>query len=184
MNVKNLIIYNSSTLFEILDEIKENLNFNVIKCNKDDATETYFSNFDNFIIISVKPNNLENCKIIKLPNNIDKILEQINILFLSNKFSSQSKIKIGNYFLDLNSRQISNKDNSLNLTEKETELLLYIMDNKFVSLKDLQKKVWKHVSELETHTVETHIYRLRKKFLEKFNDNSLIKHDKKGYFLN
>ena len=58
------------------------------------------------------------------------------------------------------------------------------MTNKFVTLKDLQKKVWKHSSELETHTVETHIYRLRKKFFEKFKDNEFIKHDKRGYYLN
>ena len=119
-----------------------------------------------------------------MPEKIDKILEQINILFLSSKFSSQSNIKIKNYNLNLNSRQITNNDSELNLTEKETELILFIMNNKFVSLKDLQKKVWKHISELETHTVETHIYRLRKKFSETFNDNEFIKHDKRGYFLN
>ena len=57
------------------------------------------------------------------------------------------------------------------------------MNNKFVSLKNLQQKVWKHSSDLETHTVETHVYRLRKKFLEKFKDDKFIIHDKKGYFL-
>ena len=113
-----------------------------------------------------------------------RILEQINIWFLVRKFSSQSKIKIGNYLLNLNSRQISKNRNELNLTEKETELILFIMNNKFVSLKDLQKKVWKHSSELETHTVETHIYRLRKKLFERFKDNKFIKYDKRGYFLN
>jgi hypothetical protein len=184
MSVKNLIIYKSTILFEILDEIKENLNFKIIECNIDILDETYLSNFDNFIIISDKENNQNNCKLLSTPEKIDKILEQINILFLSSKFSSQSNIKIKNYHLNLNSRKIANIDNELNLTEKETEIILFIMNNKFVSLKDLQKKVWKHVSELETHTVETHIYRLRKKFLETFNDNAFIKHDKRGYFLN
>ena len=70
------------------------------------------------------------------------------------------------------------------MTEKETELILFIIENKFVSLKDLQREVWKHTSELETHTVETHVYRLRKKFLEKFKDDEFIKHDKRGYYLN
>ena len=184
MSVKNLIIYKSNILFEILDEIKEILNFKIIECNIDKIDESYLSNFDNFIIISDNKNNLDNCKILNLPEKIDKILEQINILFLSSKFSSQSNIKIKNYYLNLNSRQITKKDNKLNLTEKETEIILFIMNNKFVSLKDLQKKVWRHISELETHTVETHIYRLRKKFSETFNDNEFIKHDKRGYFLN
>ena len=184
MNIQNLIIYKFTELFQILEELDFNLNFKIIECNIDKIDESYFSNFDNFIIISDKKNNLDNCKILNLPEKIDKILEQINILFLSSKFSSQSNIKIKNYHLNLNSRKITNIDRELNLTEKETEIILFIMNNKFVSLKDLQKKVWNHISELETHTVETHIYRLRKKFSETFNDNDFIKHDKRGYFLN
>ena len=81
-------------------------------------------------------------------NELNNILEQINIWFLGNKFSSQSKIKVGNYFLDLNSRTISKDEVQLSLTEKETELILFIMNNKFVSLKNLQQKVCKHSSDL------------------------------------
>ena len=69
------------------------------------------------------------------------------------------------------------------MTEKEIELILFIKSNTYVSLKELQTKVWKHTSELETHTVETHIYRLRKKFVDFFNDNHFIEHNKKGYYL-
>ena len=69
----------------------------------------------------------------------------------------------------------------MGLTEKETELIIYINSKTNVSLKELQKNVWKYSSNLETHTVETHIYRLRKKLSEKFNDMEFIKHDKKGY---
>ena len=167
MNSKTLIIYNSPTLFEIFEEIKENLNFDVIKFNENKIDQSYLNNFENYVIISKDKNQIENCNFLNVPSKINKILEQINIWFLGNKFSSQSKIQIGNYFLNLNSRQISNSDNTLNLTEKETELILFIKANKFVTLKDLEKKVWKHSSELETHTVETHVYRLRKKFLEK-----------------
>ena len=184
MTSKNLIIFNSPFLFEILKEIEENLNFKIEQYDDQKSNQIDFSELKNYLVISDKENNIKNCKILSVPKKIDKILEQINIWFLSNKFSTQSNIKIGNYFLNLNSRQITKDDNELNLTEKETELILYIVENKIVSLKDLQREVWKHASELETHTVETHIYRLRKKFFEKFKDDEFIKHDKKGYYLN
>ena len=184
MTSKNLIIFNSPFLFEILKEIEENLNFKIEQYDDQKSNQIDFSELKNYLVISDKTNNIKDCKILTIPKKIDKILEQINIWFLSNKFSTQSNIKIGNYFLNLNSRQITKDNNELNLTEKETELILYIMENKIVSLKDLQREVWKHASELETHTVETHIYRLRKKFFEKFKDDEFIKHDKKGYYLN
>ena len=184
MSTKNLIIYNSPFLFEILKEIEENLNFKIEQYNDLKSNQIDFSELKNYLVISHKTNNIKDCKTISTPKKIDKILEQINIWFLGNKFSTQSNIKIGNYFLNLNSRKITKDDNELNLTEKETELILFILENKFVSLKDLQREVWKHTSELETHTVETHIYRLRKKFLEKFKDDEFIKHDKRGYYLN
>ena len=184
MSSKNLIIFNSPFLFEILKEIEENLNFKIEQYDDQKSNQIDFSELKNYLVISDKTNNIKDCKILTIPKKIDKILEQINIWFLSNKFSTQSNIKIGNYFLNLNSRQITKDNNELNLTEKETELILYIMENKIVSLKDLQREVWKHASELETHTVETHIYRLRKKFFEKFKDDEFIKHDKKGYYLN
>ena len=184
MSSKNLIILNSPFLYEILKENEENLNFKIKQYNDQKLNQINFSELKNYLIISDKTNNVKDCKIISTPKKIDKILEQINIWFLSNKFSSQSNIKIGNYFLNLNSRQITKNDIKLNLTEKETELILFIMENKIVSLKNLQREVWRHASELETHTVETHIYRLRKKFLEKFKDDGFIQHDKRGYFLN
>ena len=184
MSSKNLIILNSPFLFEILKEIEEDLNFKIEQYNDQKLNQKDLSELKNYLIISDKTNHIKYCKILSTPEKIDKILEQINIWFMSNKFSSQSNIKIGNYILNLNSRQITKDDNELNLTEKETELILFIMDNKAVSLKDLQREVWKHSSELETHTVETHVYRLRKKFLEKFKDDEFIKHDKRGYYLN
>ena len=184
MNSKTLIIFNSPILFDIFEEIKENFNFDIISFNKNEIDKKKLSKFGDYGIISDNKNKLENCNIIDIPKKLGTILEQINIWFLSTKFSSQSKIKIGNYFLNLNSRQIGKNNDKLNLTEKETELILFIMLNNFVSLKDLQKKVWKHSSDLETHTVETHVYRLRKKFLRKFKDHDFIKHDKRGYYLN
>ena len=183
MSSKNLIVFNSPFLFEILKEIEGNLNFKIEQYNDQKSNQIDLPEIKNYLVISDKTNNIKDCKIISTPKKIDKILEQINIWFLGNKFSTQSNIKIGNYFLNLNSRKITKDDNELNLTEKETELILFILENKFVSLKDLQREVWRHTSELETHTVETHIYRLRKKFLEKFKDDGFIQHDKRGYYL-
>ena len=184
MNSKNLIVFNSPFLYEILKEIEENLNFKIEQYNDQKSNQINFLELNDSLVISDKSNNIKDCKILSTPKKIDKILEQINIWFLSNKFSSQSNIKLGKYFLNLNSRLITKDDKKLNLTEKETELILFIIENKFVSLKDLQREVWKHTYELETHTVETHIYRLRKKFLEKFKDDGFIQHDKRGYYLN
>ena len=184
MSYKNLIIFNSPFLFEILKEIEENLNFKIEQYDDKKTNQINFSELKNYLVISDKKNNIKDCKILLTPKKIDKILEQINIWLLSNKFSSQSNIKIGNYFLNLNSRQITKDDNELNLTEKETELILFIIEKKFVSLKDLQREVWKHTSDLETHTVETHVYRLRKKFLQEFEDDGFIKHDNRGYYIN
>ena len=183
MSTKNLIIYNSPFLIQILKENEKKLNFKIKQNNDQKSNQIDFSELKNYLVISDKTNNIKDCKTISTPKKIDKILEQINIWFLGNKFSTQSNIKIGNYFLNLNSRKITKDDYELNLTEKETELILFILENKFVSLKDLQREVWKHTSELETHTVETHVYRLRKKFLEKFKDDEFIQHDKRGYYL-
>ena len=102
---------------------------------------------------------------------------------MKTKFNKQSNFKIGKYILDLNSRTLSYENNFLNLTEKESDMLIFINKNKKVSLKKLQENVWKYASNLETHTVETHVYRLRKKILKTFNDNSLIENDRDGYFI-
>ena len=119
---------------------------------------------------------LENVRII-----FEKLIEIINIKFLKNKFLDQSNIKIGEYDLDLNSRKISLGDKSLNLTERETNLIIFIKDKKNVTIKELQKMVWDYSPDLETHTVETHIYRLRKKMKETFKDENFILNTNNGY---
>ena len=88
------------------------------------------------------------------------------------------------YNLNLNSRQISKKSVKLNLTEREGNLIIFLNKSTSpVSVDTLQKEVWEYGSELETHTVETHIYRLRKKIKEKFNDNNFIVSTKEGYII-
>ena len=186
MNSKNLFIYNSYNLFEILKEIKDHLGFEIHHINKIEYNKLDFKEFNNYLIITTNhTDEIKEClKISNIPKKLSSLLEFINQNFLKNQYSNQSNIKIGKYILNLNSRKINYKSNSLDLTEKESNLILFINSKKKVSLKDLQKNVWGYSSDLETHTVETHIYRLRKKILKIFNDDSFINHDKNGYFIN
>ena len=183
MNPKILIIFEYQILFEILDEIQKSLNFKIIKCNKNEYKNIQFDPKIDYLVISKKNiNGVKNLlvledKIVKL----EKLLEIININFLKNKFFKQSNIRIGKYNLDLNSRIISFKDKNLDLTERETNLIIFINDKKNVTIKDLQKSVWDYSPDLETHTVETHIYRLRKKMSDFFGDENFILNNKNGY---
>ena len=183
---KTLFVYNSLNLFKILNEIKENLHFEIRYIDKKDFKKINFEEYENYLIIS---NNIDekikNCLIIdNLPKKITKLVEILNLNFIKIQFKNQSEHKIGKYILDLNSRKIYFKDKSLNLTEKESDLILFINSSKRAELKKIQKIVWGYSSDLETHTVETHIYRLRKKMLKNFKDHNFIKHDQDGYFLN
>ena len=182
---QNLIIYEFNSLFDILDELKENFNFKLHNISYKQADTLNFKNFDNFIVISKNDKNFENILVIdNFPIKVDKLLEIINVKFLKNKFTKQSDINLGKYKLNLNSRSIYLKNDKLNLTEKETEIILFLKKTKSpTKIIKLQKEVWGHQSKLETHTVETHIYRLRKKILEKFNDNNFIISSKDGYII-
>ena len=119
------------------------------------------------------------------PIKIEKLIEKINIKFLKDKFNSQSELKIGSYDLNLNSREISKDKIKLDLTEREASLIIFLNQSATpVKIDQLQKEVWDYGVKLETHTVETHIYRLRKKIKQKFNDENFILSSKDGYFLN
>ncbi len=186
MNSRILIIYEYQILFEILNEIHETLNFKIIQSNKSDYKNLKFDPKTNYLTLSKdKIENINNSLILEsLPINIEKLLEIINVSFLKKQFKNQSNIKIGKYSLDLNSRKITFKDKSLDLTERETSLIIFINDRVNVTIKELQKHVWDYSPTLETHTVETHIYRLRKKMNDIFGDENFILNDKNGYTIN
>ena len=169
--------------YQVLNEISENLNFEIIQSNEKNFKEFNYDKKKNYLIISDKKiEDLKNNLILEnLPIKIEKLIEIINIKFLKNKFLDQSHIKIGEYDLDLNSRKISLGNKSLNLTERETNLIIFIKEKKNVTVKELQKKVWDYSPDLETHTVETHIYRLRKKMKETFGDENFILNTSNGY---
>ncbi len=187
MALKNLIICGNNTLFKILNEIKDVLKFQLINVPEDNLIDLKLNKFDNYLIISKKKiENLNNQIIIReFPIKIDKLLRLININFLKFRFNLQSKINIGSYTLDLNSRIIETNKNKLNLTEREIDIVVFLKNSeKPISVSELQKDVWGHTSKLETHTVETHIYRLRKKIKDKFDDENFIISAKNGYLIN
>mgnify|MGYP006090906619 CR=1 FL=1 len=116
------------------------------------------------------------------PIKINELIDKINILFIKKKYDSQSQLKIKNFILNINSRIISYKGNELKLTEREIDIILFLNENEAPQpVISLQNKVWKYSNSLETHTVETHIYRLRKKIKNTFNDDSFILSLKEGY---
>ena len=118
------------------------------------------------------------------PITIDKLIEIINVRLIKSKYEDQSKISIKDYIINLNSRIITKSRIELKLTEKEVNIILFLNNkNEPQKINILENEVWGHSSELETHTVETHIYRLRKKIKDKFNDENFINSRKNGYEL-
>ena len=185
---KKLIIFRYKELFNILEEIKENFEFKLEFYEKERELEKLENdNLSDYLVITKKKlSNLKKQIIIdKSPININDLIQTLNINFLKSKFIEQSKIDLGRYNLDLNSRILNQNEKELELTEKESSILIFLKQSKDpVKIDQLQEKVWGYNSELETHTVETHVYRLRKKINDKFYDNEFILSDKKGYFLN
>tara|TARA_Y100000591_G_scaffold13899_1_gene10581 strand:+ start:258 stop:821 length:564 start_codon:yes stop_codon:yes gene_type:complete len=184
VSIQNLIIYNFSSLYHILEEIGLDLNFNIISVDNENSLNEQVSNLNNYLVISNKRHlNINNQFVLdKIPINIFKLVEKINIEFLKIQFNSQSEVIVNKYIIDLNSREMLINDKKLKLTEKEINTITYLSkSNKPVSIDELQEKVWSYQSDMETHTVETHIYRLRKKILNTFNDNEFIISKKNGY---
>jgi len=119
-----------------------------------------------------------------LPINISKLMRLINANILKKNYNNSSNIKIKNYYINFNSKIIKRDNIELKLTQKELELIIFLSTkNSPQKAKTLQRDIWKQKSDLETHTVETHIYRLRKKIKDRFNDLNFIFNDKRGYFI-
>ena len=192
--MQNVFIINFNSLYEILDEIKENLSFTIIKIdNEEDFKKKFDLNRLDYLVISktdhklLLNNNITDKNFLDfndLPLSFKKLLELINIKLIKLKFNQQSKIIIKGYELNLNSKFFSKDNLKLKLTEKEIEIILYLNDKKIKhNVADLQKNIWGYAANMETHTVETHIYRLRKKISDLFKDEKFILSHKNGYFI-
>jgi len=184
MITQNLIVYKFKPLYQILEEFGMDLKFKTIFVDSEKSLKDKIKNLTNYLIISNKKYlDLENQFVLEsTPIKIFKLVEKINIEFLRLKFNSQSQVKIKNYNIDLNSREMIINNTKLKLTEKEINTISYLSkSDKPVSVDELQNKVWSYQSDIETHTVETHIYRLRKKIFNTFKDKQFIISTKNGY---
>ena len=183
MNKQYLLIYNYPALFKILKELRDALGFEIKNLSENDLKN---KNYTNGLVISRDNLNIDNqVKIEKFPIQFERLLDVLNILFLKKKIEDQKDIKIGEYIFNYNSRRLTKDNRNLILTEKETTIINFLRQSKKpVSVKNLQKKVWGYNTNLETHTVETHVYRLRKKIDQNLNDENFIQSSKFGYYIN
>ena len=184
MSTQNLIIYKFISLYDILEELSSDLNFNISLIEDENYLNQEIKNYNNYLVVSKKryPNINNQFVLENKPIQIFKLIEKINIKFLKIKFNNQSQVKVKKYTIDLNSREMLIQDVKLKLTEKEINTITYLSNsNKPVGIEELQKMVWGYQSDIETHTVETHIYRLRKKILKTFKDENFIISKKNGY---
>tara|TARA_B100000900_G_C20296647_1_gene600448 strand:+ start:105 stop:674 length:570 start_codon:yes stop_codon:yes gene_type:complete len=187
MSKSQIIILNLKALYNILLEHKQTLQFDIIACkNENELFEK--KNQDNTVVIVDKKTSLKNFAskniiiLSELPIRFVDLIDKINTNFLRQKYSSQSNLIVKKYKLDLNSRIMSYQEKSLRLTEREIEIILFLNNkDKAQKIDILQKEVWGYSNDLETHTVETHVYRLRKKVNEIFGDEDFLLSSKDGY---
>jgi len=186
-----VFIINNKSLYDVLQELKNQFFFELFHIkNIDEFIDLKKKEkIENFIIVVTKDIKSQIgkdyfLKINNFPIKIFDLIQKINIKILKSSFNFKSNIKINNYTIDLNSRNLLKGSKFLKLTEKEINLLLYLKKQSHPQkVNKLQENVWGYSNNLETHTVETHIYRLRKKIKEVFNDEKLIQTSKEGYLV-
>jgi hypothetical protein len=176
--VKDLFIFHINN-YENLNNFLKDLDANIIDCTN---SLIIVDNKQHQLFFDKNINKKNILFINKPPIKIEKLIDMINTHLIKQKYSFQSKLDIKNYILNLNSRVIANKQNQLKLTEREIDIIMFLKDKAIPqSVVSLQNEVWGYSDSLETHTVETHIYRLRKKIKDKFNDEKFITSHDGGY---
>ena len=212
MNNLTISVIGNKIFSEIISELKlfrdskinflDNINSLSDKKIFDEGIVLFFMNIDNkndfikikeknFPLILITSKNFSNIKLIS--NHIEEIVTPFRMFDLKTKIISvvakykyklDSLIKLKDYTIDKYERKIKENNIELQLTEKETELLiLFSKEKKPLSRNFILENVWKYSTKTDTHTVETHIHRLRKKFLDKFKDKNFIKNNSKGYYI-
>ncbi len=191
-----------SSLNELKPYLKFNLNSNIKKMKdfslnefdiiiihdediKNIEIKKYVSSTNSIKILATNKNVSNHFDhILKLPTTINEINSIVENAAIKKKFSLNSSIKIKNYLLDKNERKLIKDNEYINLTEKEVQLLeLFLINNKTISKNEILALVWNYSPDADTHTVETHIYRLRKKISDKFSDENFILNNKEGYII-
>ena len=210
MHKFKVLIFGSKNFNTSLDELKEFFNFK-ISFSSDNIEKQSFLEYDVLLIhedfinkSSFQKTLLEKIKKVKilisyskvnlpnyfdtqllLPTNIKEINEIVENSIAKKSFNKNSSIIIKEYNLDKNEKKLTKGNVSISLTEKEIQLLELLLSNNNVPIqKDkILKEVWKYATDVDTHTVETHIYRLRKKIKNKFSDDNFILNKKEGYLI-
>ncbi len=208
MHKVNVLAFGSENLNTSLEEIKDHLSFDLTTINNV-TQKKYFENFDVLLVhescLKIPEINklLYESNIIKvllfhtkkintnifpdkllLPATIKEINQTIENSIIKKNFTKNSSIQIKDYILDKNEKKLIKDDEFILLTEKEIQLLdLFLGNTKPINKSEILTRVWKYASDADTHTVETHIYRLRKKIEAKFFDNKFIINHKSGYSL-
>ena len=208
MHKINVLAFGSKNFNTSLEELKDHLNFklttidknfetnlsenyDVLLCHqdflKDNSHAELLKNSSKIKILVFSSNKIKPdifADKIRLPARIEDINFIIENSVIKKTFSENSSIKIKNYILDKNEKKLTSNKNYILLTEKEIQLLeLFLSYKKPISKDMILNQVWKYSKDADTHTVETHIYRLRKKISEKFNDEKFILNNKEGYYL-
>ena len=212
MDNHTISIFGSKIFLEIINEVKlfskfkikfyDNLDLCIEDAEKESQLVVFFANelnknflnkikINNFPLILVVESSVTKNKSsgelieqLDMPFTIFDFKKRIISLIAKNEFKKNSLIHLGGYIIDKNERKIKKDNQELQLSEKEINFLILFTKNKEpISKNLLLKNVWNYSAESETHTVETHIHRLRKKILEKFGDDNFIKNNNKGYFI-
>ena len=169
---------------------KNSLDFDVIlfheQALKDEENKKIINNSNCLKIYSSKSKNSSNNfdAFLEIPTSLKEINITVENVAAKKAFSQNSSIEIKKYLLNKNEKKLSNNENEIVLTEKEIQLLeLFLNNKKPISKNKILSSVWNYSSDADTHTVETHIYRLRKKINDKFSDEHFIINTKDGYSL-
>ena len=183
------------TYYEDLDLcIKDAVKFNLLviffieEKNKNFFNENKINNFPSILITesSTLKNTFSNelSEQLNMPFTIMEFKKKVILLIAKNEFKKNSLIQLNDYIIDKNERKIKKNDLELQLSEKEINfLVLFSKSKEPINRNVVLKNVWNYSSKSETHTIETHIYRLRKKIFKKFGDNNFIKNNDKGYYI-
>ena len=169
----------------IKDSKKEN---QIVVLFENFSNKDKINNFPSILITKssekIKKSALRTDEFLKMPFKILDFEKKIISVLAKHEFKRNSLILLSGYTIDKNERKIKKNNLELQLSEKEIDFLILFSKSKNPINRNLVlKKVWKYSDESETHTVETHIHRLRKKILEKFGDKNFIKNNEKGYYI-
>ncbi len=176
-NILSFKVKNYPTNEELVQDLKND--------KKNLNNSTFVINNSNKILLKDIEIDKRNILIVEnFPIEFNKLIELINVHLIKQKYNFQSKLSVKDYTIDLNSRTINANNKKLKLTERELDIIMFLKNHKTPQkIEILQNQIWKYSSDLETHTVETHVYRLRKKIKETFNDENFIISQEDGYII-